>query len=262
MPENIKYIRISSFTKAVDDSARIEEYISIKDAIKADTSSNPWFGKHWAAFGTSITDTKYIDSHFQQPTGKYVPYLAEMSAMEVTDYGIAGGSVTTNIMEKVLETDLNTFDLVTVEGGVNDYATSKPIGKVGNKSNNTFAGAIYQIAKYVYENSNATLIFLTDYSGRYVCKTAPDGTVFVRDCSPGKLNALDLKQVDYANMMIKQCEYFGIPCIDAGQSCGINELTGELYLMDHIHSTYAGGNQYAQTVWGLLKNIMPRVINE
>lgn len=262
IPSGISYIKFSSYKLSLTtDSITKTAVVEIDDFVE-----NPdplqWQGKKWAAFGTSITDTSYIDTNFLQPTGKYPPYLAELSGLVFNNFGIAGGSIMTDIQTKVKQTTLTGYDVVTVEGSVNDHATSKPIGDVGDTGTDTFAGAIYQIAKYVYENSNATLFFITDYVGRYVhINPTPAGTDFYGDCAPTKTNNDDLLQIDYINMMIKQCEYFGIPCITAGQDSGINLLTGDLYLMDHIHSTYVGGKQYAETIWSYLKNVRSRVLN-
>ena len=262
VPSGIKYIRYSSCRiTTTTDSISIDTVETLKEYV-LDNVANQWNGKKWAAFGTSITDTSYTDVHFLQPTGKYVPFLIDMSGMVVTNYGMEGGSILSDIMNRVLTTDVSGFDIVTVEGSVNDHATSKPIGEVGDTGTDTFAGAIYQIAKHVYETSNATLFFITDYVGRYVhINPAPDGSDFYGDCSPTKVNNDNLLQIDYINMMIKQCEYFGIPCITAGQDAGINLLTGNLYLMDHIHSSYVGGKQYAETIWKELKQYRPRVLS-
>lgn len=261
IPNGVKYIKFSSCrTTTATDSISINNVETLKEYV-LDNIGNQWDGKKWAAFGTSITDTSYTDVHFLQPTGKYVPFLKDMSGMDVTNYGMAGAPILNNIMNKVLTTNLSAFDIVTIEGSVNDHAMSKALGEVGDVGTDTFAGAIYQMAKYVYENSNATLFFITDYVGRYVhINPAPDGSDFYGDCAPTKVNNDGLLQIDYINMMIKQCEYFGIPCITAGQDSGINLLTGNLYLMDHIHSSYVGGKQYAETIWKELKQYQPRVL--
>lgn len=261
VPSEVAFIKYSSYRNALDSDTII---LATKEGVAQYINGNlqnPWAGKKWAAFGTSITDTSYIDTHFLQPTGKYVPFLTEMSKMSVINYGIAGASIIPTIMNKVLATDVSGFDIVTVEGSVNDHATSKPLGNVGDTGTDTFAGAIYQIAKHVYDTSNATLFFITDYVGRYVhINPAPDGSDFYGDCAPTKLNNLNLLQIDYINMMIKQCEYFGIPCITAGQDASINLLTGNLYLVDHIHSSYVGGKQYAETIWKGMKQYRQRVL--
>lgn len=261
VPSGVAFIKYSTYKGALDsDGIAIVSKEDIKQYVTKNLTGQ-WNEKKWAAFGTSITDTGYIDIHFLQPTGKYVPFLTAMSGMKVTNYGIAGGSILSEIMNKVLATDVSNFDIVTVEGSVNDHATSKPLGKVGDTEKDTFAGALYQIAKHIYGTSNATLFFITDYVGRYVhINPAPDGSDFYGDCAPTKVNQYNLLQIDYINMMIKQCEYFGIPCITAGQDAGINLLTGNLYLIDHIHSTYVGGKQYAETIWKDLKQYQPRAL--
>ena len=262
VPNGVSFIKFSTYKLSLSEDSLMKTVSSDIDDVVSENAGGQWEGKKWAGFGTSITDIDYIDTHFLQPTGKYPPFLADMSGMVFTNYGIAGGSITTDIQTKVKATTLTGFDIVTVEGSVNDHATSKAIGEVGDTGTDTFAGAIYQIANYVYTNSNATLIFITDYVGRYVhINPAPDGSDFYGDCAPTKANTLDLLQIDYIEMMIKQCKYFGIPCITAGQDCGINLMTADLYLMDHIHSSYVGGKQYAQTIWSTLKNIKPRVLS-
>ena len=263
VPAGIAYIRIATSSSATTDSAVLtsREYPaeSVSDLLAVNGSD--WQGKKWYAFGTSITDTSYQDTHFLQPTGKYVPYLVELSGMSVVNKGIAGGSIKSDIINSVLATSLADADLVTIEGSVNDHATDKPIGNVGDTTTDTFAGCIYKIAEYVYNNSDATLVFITDHVGRYVhINPAPDGSDFYGDCSPTKLNTLNLLQIDYIKMMIEQCQYFGIPCITAGQDSGINLLTGDTYLMDHIHQSYVGGKQYANTIWQGLKNIRKRIL--
>ena len=40
----------------------------------------------------------------------------------------------------------------------------------------------------------------------------------------------------------------------------INEFTASLYLVDQIHQTEIGAQQYAKTIWDELKNISPRIV--
>lgn len=260
VPENVQYIKLTTYASDLETSlAILNRKIKITDITNE--IGYQWNWQRWSAFGTSITDASYYDTTFRQVTGKYVPYLAELSHTYPVNYGIAGARIAPEVLNRVRNTNLLSTSLVTVEGGVNDHAMSVPLGTVGDKDETTFAGAIYQIAKYVYDNSNATLVFITDYVGRYVhINPAPDGSDFYGDCAPTKVNNLGLLQIDYIEMMKKQCEYFSIPCIDAGSKCGISEITGDLYLMDHIHSTEVGGKQYAQTIWDELKLMHRRAV--
>lgn len=260
VPENVQYIKLTTYVSAVNTSLAILTR-SIKITDFCNEIGYQWNWQRWLAFGTSITDTSYYDTTFLQVTGKYVPHLAKLSHTYPINYGIAGARIAPEVLNKVRNTNIENASLITIEGGVNDHAMDVPLGTVGDKDETTFAGAIYQIAKYVYDNSNATLVFITDYVGRYVhINPAPDGSDFYGDCAPTKVNNLGLLQSDYIEMMKKQCEYFSIPCIDAGSKCGISEITGNLYLMDHIHSNEVGGKQYAQTIWDELKLMHRRTV--
>lgn len=260
VPAGVDYIKLTTYRATIDTSlAILNRKVKITDYLTE--IGYQWNWQRWLAFGTSITDTSYYDTTFLQVTGKYVPYLAKLSHTYPINYGIAGARICPEILNRIRNVSIGSASLITIEGGVNDHAMSVPLGTVGDKDETTFAGAIYQIAKYVYDNSNATLVFITDYVGRYVhINPAPDGSDFYGDCAPTKVNNLGLLQSDYIEMMKKQCEYFSIPCIDAGSKCGISEITGNLYLMDHIHSNEVGGKQYAETIWDELKLLHRRTV--
>ena len=265
IPNSVAYIRVGYKV----DNQREDYFVIYKNNLLMPSQfvSEKWDGEQWAdkkwcAFGTSITATHNIDEHFLQRTGKYIPYLEELIKIPAVNYGIPGGSFMTDILNRVLAVDLSNFDLVTIEGAINDFATSKPLGEVGDNTNSTFAGCIYLMAQYICSNSNATLIFITDHVGRNVeSMVAPDGTTYSANMAPERENSLGLKQIDYIKMIQNVCEYLEIPCIMAGQNSGINPFTGDLYLMDALHQSYIGGKQYANTIWEFLKEIPPRVIS-
>lgn len=55
-------------------------------------------------------------------------------------------------------------------------------------------------------------------------------------------------------------QYFGCHVIDAGGKAQINNFHPN-YLVDHIHHSWAGGWQYAATIWEELKHIHPNKEN-
>ena len=140
-------------------------------------------------------------------------------------------------------------DLITIEGFVNDWFYQSTLGDITDTTPSTFYGAMYDAITYILSNSNATLVFITDTTGR-------------------NYNNVDLRrpairngktQNDFIEATIKMCNYMGIPVIDAGRKSTISEDTAALYLADQIHQTEKGGEQYARTIWSELKNIMPRI---
>lgn len=98
LPNNAKYIRYCG-QKGTDVEQKCQ-YVtfsapkSMNSAVTELTQkSNYWAGKKWVAFGTSITDTNNTDGVGGTATGKYAPYLQELSGMSLNNYGISGGSI-------------------------------------------------------------------------------------------------------------------------------------------------------------------------
>jgi hypothetical protein len=231
------------------------------DGLGSSNEGLHWNGKKWYAFGTSITDTSYMNAETGEVTGKFVPYLAELGGLNVTNYGIAGGCIgsggihggTSNILKKILSTDISDADLITIEGFVNDFACAVAVGDIGDTENTTICGALYQAIKYCSENSRATVVLLTESYGRqYTLKT----TGATANYSIDKKNSLGLLQKDYNDAIVKMGAYMGVPVIDCGTNSSINNFHPE-FIIDQIHHTELGGKQYANAIWKELKNISP-----
>ena len=263
IPEGVAYFRI------VDDS-KLQGYFTYKQ-VQEDENANPWNGKVWHAFGTSITDTTHINGETGEPTGQYVPYLAEMSGLGVVNHGIAGGTLgkggthggSANILSAILSADLSGADLITIEGFVNDYACAVDIGAVGDDGGTdsvmdtsaiTLSGALYRAIKHCLENSNATVILITDSTGREF--TLKDGSTV--NYTVSEKNSLNKVQNEYNQAIVDVARYMGVRVIDAGGKSQIGQFCPE-YLADHIHHSALGGKQYATVIWDELKTISPRV---
>ena len=249
---NARFLRVGFDYSTIDNfyvSSTVEPTI-IKKAILKD--GQQWNGKKWIAFGTSITDTSYTNAETGEVTGKYVPYLAEISGLKVENKGIAGGLWATNILSAVCSANIGGADLITIEGCVNDFAVGTEIGNIGDTTNETLMGCMYLMAKYCMENSNAVVVFITETTGKQY--TLKDGTQADYRMTYKKANGH--YQVDYNNAIIECAKFLGCPCIDAGTKSQINYFNPQ-YIIDQIHHTELGGKQYAQTIWNELKNIQP-----
>lgn len=236
--------------------------------------TSKWQDRKWVAFGTSLTATNNTGAPDGTPTGKYTPYLTELSGMNLTNRGVSGGSISGHILYYIhyYKKDYKDADLITIEGSVNDWVgNGVPLGTVGDtvpyvknvhqdvvdfitslggSESGTFAGACYQTFKIAKENApNSVIVFLTDNTGRRVPSTGGN-------CSRDILNGLGLSQQDYIDTAIAVAESMGITVIDAGAKSMINEEHPE-YLIDHIHHTELGGQKYAEAIWSELKNITP-----
>ena len=262
LPNNARYIRFGG--RKYDGIAEKSQFViyyhnvKIKDYIQNATASNPWEGKSWIAFGTSITDTFNSLGEGGKPTGKYVPYLKDMSGMTVNNRGIAGGSIgvvsgvlSGNIMTAIKSESnlplIQNADLITIEGFVNDFVGNLPIGAISDTENSTLMGALYEAVTYLYEqNKNATIVLLTESTGQYI-----DSSHWFPVTRP---NALGKYQYEYNDAIITMAKYLGCHVINCGQKSQINQWHPE-YLEDWIHHSELGGKQYASTIWDELKNI-------
>lgn len=269
IPADAAYFRASMSKNSVAGADYTEQNItfkstqSLKNVVDdlASGSSKAWNGKKWCAFGTSITDTSYMNVETGEVTGKYVPFLAELSGALVTNRGIAGGTIarggihggSANILAAIKNSnDLDSFDLITLEGFVNDFACAISIGQIGDTEETTMYGALYQAITYILEHSHAELVLITETTGKQY--TLQDQTTV--NYNVLKKNSLDLYQQDYNDVIINIGKYYGVHVIDAGGKAQINQYHPE-YIIDQIHHTTLGGEQYAKTIWEELKNITP-----
>lgn len=266
-PFNIEYVRLNvsssngttmvtegDYTQFPTEYIGYENYTTAREDILlnenqlAQAHASNWKGKVWHGFGTSITNTSN--------EGKYANYLAEISGMTFVNHGYSGGCIgsgsgvaNSQIINMIDSANLSNADLVTVEGFVNDWSQSVPIGDNTDKTTETLKGAIYVAITKLLSKTNATIIFLTDHTGRLFNSTDIRRTVLRN----GKT------QDDYRKATIEMCNYLNIPVIDVGRKCMISEDTPN-YLVDQIHHTEKGGEQFARTVWSELKNIIPRIV--
>lgn len=244
-----KYYIMSAYS---DGSAmKTNEYVPSslfvgQDDIKKVAVNNHWYGKKWIAFGTSITD-------IGAGTGKYIPYLAEYSGMACCECGNGGGFITDGgtIYKTITnKTTYEGYDLITIEGFVNDWYTAKPIGSIGDTTIDTFCGALYLIIKHLKETSTAAIVVITDHHTR-ATDTYPTWGAFAK-------NSNGNTQADYWEATKSVCNMLGVPVIEAGANSGISPLVDTHYV-DQIHHSDMGGEVFAQYIWSKLKDIPPMI---
>lgn len=292
---DIKYIRLSRRTAYAATSlftvtyerTLAEDYAVTKGKVASmDAEMHAWTGKTWIAFGTSLTDTNNTLAPDGTATGKYVPYLEQMSGMQCTNHGSAGAHVSGGILANVVgwSSQLQNADLITVEGSVNDWFSGIPLGEVGDTApylctdssdpdyvyeqpstaqaltdlggskNGSFAGALYQIFKQAQLSMSAygQLVYITDTTGKLYSSTDERRSVGITE----KITGHTVYQNDYIMMAVAVANYMSIPVIDAGRMSRISEDNPDM-IIDQIHHTEAGGYRYAKTIWSVLKNIPP-----
>jgi lysophospholipase L1-like esterase len=219
----------------------LESYISTSQGIESH-----WKNKKWYAYGTSLTSSAQ---------GKYVPYVAEFSGLNVTNKGIPGGALVSNrnIYNALMDnTDgkINA-DLITIEVGANDGTA--PMGDITSMDTSTFCGALNTCIKNILMNCpKAQVVLLNSTRGRYLLN------------DPDSLYDLDLERAgggtteerDEAIRRVAQANGIYYIPFGCGLGMGLFRLqSSDLYNVDNIHHTELGGYNLAQGVWGYLKNI-------
>lgn len=237
-------------------------------------ASSIW-GK-WVAMGTSITeDNIYMRDPKNTPVGTYIPYLSELMGVKAPDanYSVAGAAFAGHILMYIHDKNIQKYgldiygyshiplkeaDLITIEGSINDFHSSVPLGKVGdtvpyayfppveqdiNSTNTyggtregTFAGCIYKtITKLREINPKAKIVFITDNTGK-------------EECAADTKNSVGHTPNEYNDMMMEVATSMGCYAIDAGRTAGFEDNL-DTYLRDHIHHTEAGGKAYAEAIY-------------
>ena len=236
---------------------------------------SPSWGK-WAATGTSLTeDNIYMRDPKNTPIGTYIPYLSELMGVDApnANYSIAGAAFAGHLLmyihhQGIQQKGLNIYghkhiplkdaDLITIEGSINDFHSSVPLGKIGdtlpysywpstdkdpNSTNNyggttegTFAGCIYTaITKLREINKTAKIVFISDNAG-------------TGECAADVKNSVGHTPHEYNDMMFEIAESMGCYTIDAGRTAGFEDNL-DTYLRDHVHHTEAGGKAYADAIY-------------
>lgn len=205
-----------------------------------------WNTKKWYAYGTSLTSSAQ---------GKYVPYVAQFSGLEVVNKGIPGGALVANrnIYNALMsEGDgKEEADLITIEVGANDPNTS--LGTPLDTTDSTFCGALNICLKHIIQFCPKAQIVLMDSTRSRYELNDPSSLKPIDEITGGGYTYLErtkaIEDVAKAN---------GIYFIPFGSGLGLGlyrEQANNLYLVDQIHHTDLGGYNLAIGIWNYLKNI-------
>lgn len=203
-------------------------------------ADNPLYGKKWCAIGDSITIR----------SGNYVGIIADELGMEATNLGISGAGC--NIMRNSFTSETNQYytedrknavinaDLITIYGCVNDWFKEVD----GNKA--------YAIGDLYGDRSESTFINMFKNLVEAVLQLNPTAQIVIIGCH----NSFDSSRpeiyhpvrgtdtiAEYVDAMHKVARYYGLYFVDMYHESGINEFTGDMYLVDGVHPNTLG---YAQ----------------
>lgn len=222
-----------------------------------DRNRNPWKGKVWWAYGTSITDIGPDDTVGNNGhSGKYPLSLEAYSELQRNNGAIGSGGIlddkadNRNYRLNILETPYDT-DLVTIETLPNDNYTTK-LGEIGDTEPSTICGALTQCFEYLTNSTRARIVLLI-VTGSIHEMNSETPTVNYKPYESSRTNwkrAVD-KITELANL-------YGVKVINADENAidWGRRKTGLTY-RDHIHLNYLGGEIYGKYIWEQLKNVAP-----
>lgn len=209
---------------------------------------SPWSGKKWGALGTSITAGD--------------PWMGAVAAnlgMSVTDAGIGGGKITLwsgsggEVPAQIssLPTDCA---LVTLEGSVNDWWNSAPLGVYTDTAQGTFYGALWATYGAIRARcANALIVLMVDWNTSGSLGAGAGNTQESQD-----VNGLGLSPWHYQEAMIRSAMMAGLNVIRMWDA-GMGYFTPAGFYTDHIHQSATGNARLAALVERQLRNWGPYV---
>ena len=213
-------------------------------------------GKKIVFLGDSITEGACATSLDKS----YWGVLGSLSGAIVRGYGIGG----TRIAEQMVKTDApedklpfitrvdkmdEDADIVVVFGGTNDYGHGDaPLGKMTDRTDDTFYGAMHNLCKALIERyPNSLIVIMTPMH-----RTNEESLVNER----GVRNVATLKEYVYAEKQV--AEYYRLPILDMYAMGYLNPnvpIIKKIYMTDGLHPNDAGHELIAKRLLGFLNSL-------
>ena len=203
--------------------------------------------------GDSITKGTYTAEGQEAPFSVASPNFAEglqqkLGFDELINYGVNGVSIssaTTVCPEQAIvktAKNMESGDIIVLAAGTNDYGTDVPLGKIEDKTEDTFYGALYLLYDFLKtERANAKVFIVKPI------RRQNDGA-----------NQAGHTLEDYRNAIEYRAKEFGLAVID-GYSVPIDPKTEEgrkKHILDGLHPNEAGHALYAETLYQTIKKYM------
>ncbi len=216
-------------------------------------------GKTVSFLGDSITEGRGVED----PANRYDNVVAkELGLAKVNNYGISGTRIAHQVhpSEKARH-DMNfcgrcydmdpRSDVIVVYGGINDYwHGDAPIGKVGDRTQDTFCGAVDYLIRTIRElYPSAVLVMMTPARCCDALPFADKRCLFGQEMTPLK---------DYVCCYKRIASLYKVPVVDLYDGLGIdpNDERDHLrYTVDGLHFNDLGHRRIAACLIERLKAI-------
>lgn len=217
----------------------------MKNSWNEESSSfNPWLGKTFAAFGTSIT---YLCQNYN---GGYLEKIKELCGF--SDYGNAGVSgapmvndtVNGNGINYMIKNTVMSRDLILIECCTNDFKLNVPVGLLETTNVDTFSGALKDALEHIFTNYPAKQVVI-------IADPQRDNDGYDVEYR----NAAGCRLIDYIDMAILIGNKYGIPVCDLYRNSGINTLNLDTYTVDGLHPNAAGYELIGKCAAGVINGM-------
>lgn len=215
-------------------------------------TASTWANKAWASMADSLGNSGW-------QSGVVARHGLVWTNFATGGSRISGpvGSETAMCQDARINAIPTTTDLVTVLGGMNDWAQDVPLGDPTSADSNQFFGGLnLMIEKLLTRLPNARIVLLTTPHGQLYSRASPPRSTWPNDWT----NNVGLKSIEYGEAIRVACRRWGIPFIDTAL-CGWNQFNIDSFVLDdggRLHPDPAtGGRRISEIVSGGLASIAP-----
>ena len=218
-------------------------------AAKAGTANSiqyrgsSWQGKTWLTIGDSITAPGTYQNLVQESLG----------FSNVINRGIPGSTIL-GMMANVTDADIQSADLITIYGALNNFTIGAPrLGTLTDEptsvmSGNSFLSNLKYVIEYILTRKpTARLVII----GTHNASDPPR-----RPELYAPINGTD-NLGDYVKGMGEVARYYGLPFIDMYGMCGFNAFNLSTYTTDGVHLNLIGYQRISSVISGELQKIEP-----
>ena len=239
------------------DGTILAYYYPIKSImLDYDNVISNYVGIPGVAFGTSMTARAEEDHKYDFTTYGYLTYLRQYSKMIFDNQGLGNSTILTAADHPDLLAAIKAYtgysnaDIYILEGFVNDWYVSNPLGHWYDTAETTVCGCVRSALNYIMsQNANAKVFLVLDHYGQNYNNV---------NCASTTKNNDNLTQYEYYEEIAKVAESLGIPVIKEYELSGMSENTPQ-YFIDNMHLTTNGSQQSAKTIWSVMRLYYPNV---
>lgn len=203
--------------------------------------------------GDSITKGTYTAEGDSAPNTIASPNFSDalkekLGFDELLNYGVNGVSISSNTATlpeyAIVKTvkGMQSGDIIVVAAGTNDYGTSVPLGRIEDRTEETFYGALYLLYDFLKTNRANAKVFVVKP---------------IRRQNDGKNKAGHTLE-DYRVAIETRADEFGLTVID-GYAAPIDPKTEEgrkKHILDGLHPNVEGHALYADVLYREIKKYM------